>query len=126
MSKFVDRYDEMWADREAGMTYDQIGKKHGVSRQRVYQICGHRNRLNFRVVKEDGCVYKNLREWMNANSVTRFELAERSGADPRYMNSASMNRFRQAMLGRVDFPEEVVSAMVKITGMSREKLFELG
>lgn len=119
----LDRYDDMIADRAAGMTYRQIGEKYGVTRQRVGQICGAHNRYNFRVIKCDGCVYKNLREWMNHNSVSRSELLQRIGVNPTELN---MSAFRYHLRGAKGMSEEVISGLMKETGLSREALFQVG
>lgn len=124
MSKFEAlRYDEIVADRTAGMTYAQIGEKYGITRQRVGQIFGKHNRHNYRVVKKDGCIYINLREWMNQNFVNRAELLQKIGVEPTVTN---MNVFRFHLRGLNGMSEEVISGLMRETGLSREKLFQIG
>lgn len=75
----IDR-DLIRADRAQGMTYEQISKKYGVSRQRIHQIIGgdtDRVKNYFRTLTEKDCIYPNLRKWMNDNKVSKVELSRR-------------------------------------------------
>lgn len=123
-SQGCDRYDEMLKDRAAGMTYEQIGRKHGVTRQRVGQICGQYNKYNFRVIKGDGCIYKNLRKWMNDNSISRSELLKKLGVES--INNSVMQSFRLMLLGRRDMPEDIVGRLAVVTSMNYEAVLEVG
>ena len=125
-SKGYDRYYEMLKDRAAGMTYEQIGKKHGITRQRVGQICGQYNKYNFRVIKDDGCIYKNLRKWMNDNSMSRAELLQKIGFNSVSSNSVVMNNFRKMLLGKRTMSEDVVGRLAVVTGMTYEAVLEVG
>ena len=115
--------DEMRRDRELGMTYAQIGEKHGVSRQRVGQLIGHSNKYCFRVIKKEGCKFVNLRNWMNENSISRNELARRMGLVP---SGVIMGRIRSYMSGENKPPQHYIDMMIKATGMDYETLFEVG
>lgn len=118
-----DRYDEMMKDRAAGMTYEQIGKKHGVSRQRVGQMIGRSNKYCFRVIKKDGCKFINLRNWMNENSISRNELVRMMGFIP---NGETMARIRAYLSGLSNPPKTYIDRMIEATGMDYETLFEIG
>lgn len=117
------RREEMLQDRAAGMTYAEIGQKHGVSRQRIGQICGRWNKYYFKVIKKDGCVYVNLRNWMNENSVSRSELVRRMGLDP---CGETLSRMRSYLSGRNNPPKAYIDRLISATGMSYEQLFEIG
>lgn len=117
------RNDDMLEDRAAGMTYEEIGTKYGVSRQRVGQICGKWNKYYFKVIKKDGCVYVNLRNWMNENSVSRNELARRMGMEP---TGETLARLRSYLTGRNNPPKTYIDRLIKATGMNYEMLFEVG
>jgi transcriptional regulator len=58
------RKEKMIELRKQGMTYEEIAKEVGTSRQRVYQIIGGNYRRH-RKFKEDEIVYAGLRNWMN-------------------------------------------------------------
>lgn len=116
-------YDEMIKDRGLGMTYGEIGKKHGISRQRVGQVIGKANKYNFKVVKQSGCVYVNLRNWMNDNSISRTELVRRMGMTP---NGETMSRFRAYLSGTRNPPKKYIDLLIEATGMKYETLFKIG
>lgn len=113
----------MMADRSLGMTYAQIGEKHGVSRQRVGQIIGKSNKYCFKVIKRRGCKFVNLRNWMNENSISRNELARRMGLTP---NGETMARIRAYMSGMSNPPKAYIDRLIEATGMDYETLFEVG
>lgn len=118
-----ERDKEMLDDRVSGMTYEEIGRKYGVSKQRVGQILGKRNKHNFRAVKEDGCIFVNLRDWMNKNSISRAELVRMMGMRP---NGETLARLRTYMTGANNPPKVYIDRMIAATGMNYEKLFETG
>lgn len=120
---YYSRNDEMLDDRAAGMTYAEIGAKYGISRQRVGQICGKRNKYCFRVIKKDGCVYVNLRDWMNENSVSRNELVRKMGMKP---NGETMSRLRSYLTGTNNPSKTYIDRLITATGMDYETLFEVG
>lgn len=68
------RKQRMIDDRNAGMTYTKIAEKHGVSRSYVGQVCAQSNPSQFRVIKEDSCIYPNWRKCMNDERCSRSEL----------------------------------------------------
>lgn len=113
----------MRRDRDAGMTYAQIGEKHGVSRQRVGQLIGHSNKYCFRVVKKEGCKFVNLRNWMNNNSISRNELVRMMGLTP---NGETLAKIRAYMSGMSNPPKLYIDKMIEATGMDYETLFEIG
>lgn len=121
--QLYDRAVSMLEDRERGMTYEEIGKKHGVSRQRVGQICGKWNKYCFKVIKKDGCVYVNLRDWMNTNSISRAELMRRMGYDP---SGENLSNLRAVLRGNHNPRKEYIDKLIEATGLSYDELFEIG
>ena len=116
------RKAQIQEDRKNNMTYRQIAEKHGVSKQYVGQICSQFNPKYFKVVQEDGCIYPNLRRWMNENKVSRYELLRRMG-----MFAAGMNCdvLRGIMRGEKSPRKEWIDKMLEATGMTYEELFRL-
>lgn len=118
-----DRNEDMLDDRAAGMTYAEIGAKYGVSRQRVGQICGKWNKYYFRVIKREGCVFVNLRDWMNENNISRNELVRRMGMEP---TGETLTRLRSYLTGTNNPPKTYIDRLITATGMDYETLFEVG
>lgn len=121
-----DRVSGMIEDRLAGMTYAEIGVKYGISRQRVGQIYGKYNKYNFKAIKESGCIYRNLRDWMNKNSVERADLLRRIYGRPVELTSAVMQKFYAILVGRSPMLEEMVGRIAIITGLTYEEVLEIG
>lgn len=117
------RVSGMINDRNAGMTYEQIGAKYGISRQRVGQLIGKSNKYCFRVIKRNGCKFVNLRDWMNENYISRNELARMMGFCP---TGETMSRIRSYLTGASDPPKVYIDKMIEATGMDYETLFEVG
>lgn len=69
------KYELYRSDRESGMTYREIAKKHGVSYQYVAQVLGKQGTPHFRY--NTSCVYPAIRSWLNENEVSGMELVRR-------------------------------------------------
>ena len=121
-----DRVAVMVRDRAAGMTYEQIGEKHGVTRQRVGQLISKWNKYNFKVIKTNGCAYKNLRKWMNDHCIDRSELARAVGVESEPICGYEMQNFRYMLLGRRVFPEDILKEMIAVTGLSKDQILVRG
>ena len=124
--QMYDRVTVMVKDRAAGMTYEQIGEKHGVTRQRVGQLISKWNKYNFKVIKTKGCAYKNLRKWMNDHCVDRSELARAVGVASEPISGYEMQNFRYMLLGRRVFPEDILKEIIAVTGLSKDQILERG
>lgn len=124
--QMYDRVAVMVRDRAAGMTYEQIGEKHGVTRQRVGQLISKWNKYNFKVIKTDGCAYKNLRKWMNDHCIDRPELARAVGVSSDPIGGYEMQNFRYMLLGRRKFPDDILKKMMAVTGLNRDQILERG
>lgn len=114
---------QMVDDRDAGMTYKQIAEKHGVSTQYVAQVVGKYNPSYFKVITETGCVYVNLRKWMNENKVSKSELLRRMYIEPHPEN---LERLRNVMRGVSNPRKDYIDRMIEATGMTYKKLFKEG
>lgn len=114
--------EQILEDRAAGMTYKEIGEKYGISRQRVCEICKGRTPKNFHYVTDEGCVYPNLRAWMNENLISRNEFIRRSKFE---FCPANTLKFSAIMRGETtDIRKSWIDEMLRITGMSYEMLFD--
>lgn len=113
------RADLYRADREKGMTYQQIADKYGVSRQAVGQVCGKWNPHNFKVVTGK-CVYPNLRKWQNDNKVSQKELVRRMGLTA---YAGTCTQISAYTTGLTDPPKYIIDKMIEVTGLPYEVLF---
>ena len=105
--------------RDQGLKYREIAEKFGVSRQYVCAVCASYDPDHFRIIDEH-CVYPNLREWMNDHKVSRSELLRRMGLT---VNANNSNRLSYYMRGENDPRKDYIDRMLKVTGMTYEKLF---
>lgn len=116
------RKQQMIEDRDAGMTYKQIGEKYGVSYQYVCQVCAKRLPYRFQFIKEDSCIWPNLRRWMNDEKCSRNELLRRMGLTPAAENSTTL---RSYMTGECSPRKPYIDKLLQATGMTYEKLFAM-
>ena len=112
--------NQMIEDRESGMKYAAIAKKHGVSYQRVAFVLSKYNPKHFSFLREDACVYKNLRAWMNDNMVSRCELLRRMNYEVVGGNIAKLSRI---MRGEVNPKKDWIDSLIAVTGMNFERRF---
>lgn len=124
--KWLDRIESMVNDRAAGMTYAEIGAKYGVSRQRIGQVYKKYNKYNFKAIKQCGCVYINVRDWMNKNSIDRAELLQMIRGDQNDPTHADLCRMYNILLGRLVMPNEMTRKIAKITGLDCKAVLETG
>lgn len=119
MTELTKKYLEA---RDSGMTYEQIAEMFGVSKQRVAQVCGKYNPRYWQYIHETGCIYPNLRKWMNENKVSKVELARRMD----YVNSpaAASVALKNYMTGKAVMTKAYIDKLLKATGMSYEALFD--
>lgn len=113
------RADMYLAERERGLSYQQIADKYGVSRQTVGQACASRGGY-FRTYTEDTCVYPYLRQWLNENRITRNEFIRLMGLIP----CANENiRFGFYFRGEHYPSKQTIDKMLAVTGLTYEQLF---
>ena len=121
MSRLVsDRTMQMTLDREAGMTCREIAEKYGVSYQRVQAVVGKYSPPHFQYITERGCIYPNLRTWMNTNKVSRSELVRRMGLEAYPNNIVNLS---SVIVGRTSPRKAYIDRMLQATGMTYETLF---
>lgn len=112
--------EEKKALRDQGLTYQEIADRLGISRQAVnMSLAGYNPRL-FRHVTETGCIYPNLRRWMNDNKVSPRELTRRIGYEPFQGNIVrTENRLR----GSLEMKKSFIDGVLRVTGMKYEEAF---
>lgn len=108
------------AEEASGLSRREIAEKYGVSVQMVHQACGKYGPGHFRKITEKGCVYPNLRNWMNENKVSYMELLRRMGLLPVSRNLSTIYNW---LRGMCDPRKETIDKMIAITGIPYEKLF---
>ena len=108
------------ADRESGITCQQVAEKHGITKQYVSQITGKCRMSGHKAITESQCVYPNLRKWMNEHNVSNSELLCRMYLSPVAGNISKIGRI---MDGETMPKKDWIDAMIEATGMSYERLF---
>lgn len=111
---------EKLALREQGMTYQQIADHFGISYQAVANSLSKHNPRLFRYVSEEGCIYPNLRRWMNENKVGKRELLRRCGL---VCAPKNYDRFCSYFQGKVDPPKKTIDKILRVTGLTYEEAF---
>lgn len=106
------------AEREKGLTYQQIADKYGVSKQCVAGACGKRDIAYFRY--DNSCVYPALRGWINDNKISTRELLRLMGMTSYGQNHANL---RYRLNGKGEFTKSDIDKLLEITGMTYEELF---
>lgn len=119
--KVVERENNILADRDKGMTYELIAEKYGVSKQQIHQICGKRNPAMFQFFDEQRCIYKPIRDWLNAEKISTAELVRMSGLQP---VSQTIIRWRKLLNGMYEFRKRDIEILIKVTGMTYEEMFK--
>ena len=107
-------------ERRQGKTYREIAEKYGVTTQAVGAACAGHAPQKFRAWTPKGCVYPNLRWWMNQNKVNRAELLRRMDIIPAHN---SLQRLADYMSGRTDPPKRTIDKILQITGLTYEAAF---
>lgn len=111
------------AEREKGLTYQQIADKYGVSKQMVHQACGKYTPHLYRPWTEERCIYVNLRRWLEENKITMSELLRRLGKE----NLASSHTLVNLYLKGKRYPtKKTIDKFIEVTGLSYEELWVIG
>lgn len=120
MRQVSERIKQMVLDREAGMTCKAIAEKYGVSHQRVQAVTSRYHPSYFRHVTETGCIYPNLRRWMNDNKIGKTELLRRMGLEVHPQNCTNLSN---VMRGKSSPKKPYIDRLLRATGFTYENLF---
>jgi transcriptional regulator with XRE-family HTH domain len=107
------KVDLYLADRANGMTYRQIAEKYGVSYQAVHTSCVSAGVPPHKLITEKGCIYPNLRAWLNMDKIRR----------DRFFRDVGTGSIRMILNGSMQPKKNVIDKMLNITGMTYEELF---
>lgn len=111
---------EKRALREKGLTYTEIAKELGISRQAVAQVLGKEQKAHFRPWTSDRCIYVGVRNWLNENRITMAELIRELGL---VRNPALYDRYRRYLDGRTELRKHTIDKLLEITGLTYEEAF---
>lgn len=111
------------AERESGLTYQQIADKYGVSKQVVQQACGKYTPHLYRPWTKERCIYVNLRRWLEENKITMSELLRRLGRENLASNHAQINRY---LKGKSNPSKKSIDKFIEVTGLTYEELWVIG
>ena len=107
---------EMYKLRQEGMTLKDLGKRYGVSRERIRQLVAKReNNLRGISNRLKRCVYPGIRYWMIVNEYTYQQFADECGV--------SMETIRNVLIGHTKPHQGTIEAILKKTGLSYEDAF---
>ena len=104
--------------RMQGLTFAEIGKRLGVSKQRIAQCCAGMNPE----ATAWACriIYPNLKKWMLENKVSISEMMRRIGQDTGSRRSES---FRNKLKGRTQLTITDIKKILAVTGGTFEQMF---
>lgn len=119
-----EREAEMLEMRRAGASYTEIAERYGISKQRVYQIVGARNKAYFRPITPERCIYPYLRKWMNDNEISIAELVRRGRGNASATNWCELKAVLTGKARAVTKP--TIDKLINATGLTYEKLFYEG
>ena len=105
---------------EQGLTMREIAGQVGVTRQYVSScLCGT-GLHDFIRLREEDCIYPNLRKWWNEHRMTLPRFFEAMGM--RYHNN-SINRLHIYMRGDGNPRKDFIDKLIAATGLPYETLF---
>lgn len=102
------------AERAKGLTYRQISEKYGVSYQCVHSVCRNVDGTYKTVITEKGCIYPNLRRWLNKDRRRR----------DRFFKAMRGVTIRDMLNGSRQPKKDTIDKMLALTGMTYEELFK--
>ena len=108
---------------EDNMTFAEIGRHYGVSKQRIHQMIGKSSVYHFKPIPPTSCVFKGIRDWMNENYISKAELCRRLYTD---RSPSNYCRMRVHLLGKNDMRKYDVDRYLKVTGLTYEVAFAIG
>ena len=111
-----DQKAEMYKLRQEGMTLKDLGKRYGVSRERIRQLVVKReNNLRGISNRLKRCVYPGIRYWMIVNEYTYQQFADEVGV--------SMETIRNVLIGHTKPHQGTIEAILNKTGLTYEEAF---
>lgn len=116
------KYETYRKERELGMTYEEIARKHGVTKQYIHQVVAAGGGKGMRVVREKDCIYPAWRRWMNEHMMTKSALLRQMGMYPAGENIRKLSGY---MVGRGTVRKDYIDKLLQVTGMRYEDLFRL-
>ena len=105
--------------RSQGLSYEEIGKEMGISRQRVYQLIGGYTKHSV-IVRPEQCVYPAIRFWMIENNVSVNGLTRLMFG---LMESEERNKVSGLLKG-ANCHKSMIDRILKVTGLTYEVAFE--
>lgn len=116
----IDRTSEMIKLKQEGVSYREIGKMFGVSRQRVAQIIGEQNISYFKEVTEKQCVFNGIRDYMNNTQTSLTELIKKCGFN---YHPRTSTKYRYWLNGKNEMKMSAINSLLKVTGLTYEEAF---
>lgn len=109
---------EMIVEKSLGMTWNEIGAKRGITRQRAHAIVkSYKKRYEVRNIKSiEKIIFPNLKDWLYKNSTTVVELAEKTGIQ----YSTVMKNFD----GTTVMSKTTIDKILELTGETYEYIFQ--
>lgn len=109
--------------RYEGMTQKEIAAKTGYSLPRVQQLVGADSPAHTRAWTKKRCRWPELRHWLNVNRMSVKKLVTMMG----YVYAPDTGkRIAQCLAGERELKKSEIDTLMKLTGMSYEKLFGEG
>lgn len=102
---------EVCAMRDRGMTYEEIGKELGMTRQGAAWLAGPRNGVRMATLHQ--IKYIGLRNWMIENKVTVKALSK----------MCYNSHIGEVIKGNAGVKKDHIDAILKITGLTYEECF---
>ena len=110
--------------RNAGATYQEIGNKYGITRQRTYEVLRHHcETKKYDEFKIEDCIYVGIRNWLLETKMPLHKL-ESIYKGREIKNSTSATRKR--LIGKLEFKISEIERVLKYTGKTYEELFNKG
>lgn len=110
--------------RMQGLTFAEIGRRLGVSRQRIAQCCAGMDTeaTKWACHKEDlDCIiYTGLKKWMLENKVSIPEMMRRIGLDT---GSRRSEHFKNRLKGTTQLSITEIKKILAVTGGTFEQMF---
>lgn len=113
--------DKYIAERNKGLTYQEIADKYGVTYQAVAQAAGRHTPGRFRVFTKKSCIYSGLRNWLNENKISRAELMRRMHLA---VCGKTTDRVSRLLRGDTRPNKDDIDLLIQITGLTYEVLFK--